>query len=133
MYKCTCKYCGKEFDSRYKDVQVCKKCKNRPCEICGKPFVHEWPYDQHCCSKACREIFLKDPERNKVLTEQRKATIQAKYGVDNVSKLDAVRKKIQRSKIDSENYFAEKQSTIETRTKQSLLQINVNKLFIKTA
>lgn len=122
MYKCICKYCGKEFNSRYKDVQVCKKCKNRPCEVCGKSFVHEWPYDQHCCSKKCREIFIKDPERNRILNEQRKATIQAKYGVDNVAQLKEIREKIQRSRVDSENYFAEKQAATESKVAKPLIR-----------
>lgn len=98
MYTCTCEYCGKEFQSSYKDVKICKECKNRPCEVCGKPFVHDWPYDQHCCSKECRAIWKSDPERNKEWTEKRQQTVQERYGVSNVTYLDSAKEKAHEKK-----------------------------------
>ena len=98
MYKCRCEYCGSEFEARYKDVKICNPCKSRPCEVCGKPFKRDWPYDQHCCSKECRTIWKTDPERNKEWTAKRDATVKERYGVSNVTYLDEVKKKANASK-----------------------------------
>ena len=113
LYTCTCKYCGKEFESRFKDVVVCSTCKNRPCEVCGKEFLHAWPYNQHCCSKECTDVFRKDPERNRLINEKKIQNVRTKYGVDNVAKLQSVREKIQASKLNPCEYYFEKQSRLE--------------------
>lgn len=97
MYTLTCQYCGNQFQSSFKDVKICKECKNRPCEVCGKPFLHEWPYTQRACSAKCRKAIYTDPEYIANRETARRATVAAKYGVDNVSQLDSVKKKISES------------------------------------
>lgn len=103
MYTLKCQHCGNIFSSRFKDVKLCNDCKNRPCEVCGKPFEHPWPYTQKCCSKACTSIWKRDPERNKEWVAKREATTLARYGVKNVVELDEVRKKISASR-NAEEY-----------------------------
>ena len=73
---------------------VCTPCKNRPCEICGKPFLHEWPYDQRACSPECRHKLRTDPTNIAKKEAKKRETLQAKYGVANVSQLESVKKKI---------------------------------------
>lgn len=108
MYINTCKLCGQQFETRYPAVNVCIPCKNRPCEVCGKNFLRTDPYDQHCCSKECRQIWRSDPKHKAQAESKRKATLLAKYGVDNVSKLDCVKSKISESKIDPLEYTKKK-------------------------
>ena len=98
MYTCTCVYCGKEFEARYKDVKVCNPCKSRPCDVCGKSFKRDWPYDQHCCSKECRSIWIADPERVKEREAKRQATVIERYGVTNVTYLTEVKEKASATK-----------------------------------
>ncbi|MBR2875788.1 MAG: glycoside hydrolase family 3 C-terminal domain-containing protein, partial [Clostridia bacterium] len=31
------------------------------CEVCGKPFLRDWPYDQRACSAECRHKLRNDP------------------------------------------------------------------------
>ena len=94
MYTLKCKLCGKEFENSYKDVKICPDCKFRPCEVCGKRFKQVWPYDQRACSAECRHILRTDKRFNSAKEAKKKANLLEKYGVDNVSKLPEVRKKI---------------------------------------
>lgn len=57
-------------------------------------------------------IAYRDPRRNAVLTEKRKATLMEKYGVDNVSKLSDVKAKISASARDRESYLEEKSARL---------------------
>lgn len=93
MYTNTCKICGKEFQATMPHANVCTDCKNRPCEICGKSFKHEWPYDQRVCSPECRHKLRTDPKNVAAKEAKKRATVQEKYGVDNVAKIPEVRKK----------------------------------------
>ena len=94
MYTLTCKICGNEFENSFKDVKICEACKSRPCEVCGKVFKREWPYDQRVCSKECRHKLRTDPANVAKKEAKKKATVAMKYGVDNVAKLDEVKGKI---------------------------------------
>lgn len=94
MYTLTCKICGNTFENSFKDVKICEDCKNRPCEVCGKVFKRDWPYDQRVCSKECRHKLRTDPANIAKKEAKKKATVSAKYGVDNVAKLDEVKEKI---------------------------------------
>ncbi len=108
MYKLTCKVCGKEFENSFKDVKICDECKNRPCVVCGKQFVRPWPYDQKTCSAECRAKLRKDPENIARKEEKKRATVKAKYGLDNVSQIDSVREKIRSARKDISAYRANK-------------------------
>lgn len=104
MYTTECKICGKLFSHKFPQQNVCEPCKNRPCEICGKPFKRTEPYDQKYCSKQCRSAAKKDPERNKEWTAKRIQTLESKYGVSNIAKLDSIKAKIINSKLDPSGY-----------------------------
>lgn len=94
MYTLVCRMCGQEFQARMPHAKVCEACKNRPCEICGKPFKHVEPYDQRACSPECRHKLRIDPKNVAQKEAKKRASLLEKYGVDNVSKLPEVRKKI---------------------------------------
>lgn len=122
MFKCICKFCNSEFESKQPSTVICESCKNRPCEICGKTFVHVWPYDQKCCSKECRKILINDPKHQAKAIAKRDETVKMKYGVGNVSELSSVKNKISKSKTDKEAYFEEKQKEAEAAKKPLIRQ-----------
>ena len=92
LVNCAC--CGNLFKSNLATVKVCTDCKNRPCEICGKPFNRVWPFNQKACSEACRKILRVDPERLLKSNAKRSETVQANYGVSNIAKLSDTSVKI---------------------------------------
>lgn len=106
MYDFICKMCNSHFNATFPTEIICPECKNRPCEVCGKNFKREWPYDQKVCSKECRQILRRDPERRARIEQAKKKNLLEKYGVDNVSKLPEVRKKISDNRKSEE--FKEK-------------------------
>lgn len=115
MYKNICRFCNSEFDAMQPSGNVCEPCKNRPCEVCGKPFVHVWPYDQRACSPECRHKLRTDPANIAKKEAKRKATVQDKYGVDNVSQLKDVSEKISLSRKDPEGYAQGKLANVLER------------------
>ena len=104
--------CGNIYTSRMPQGNVCNDCKNKPCEICGKPFLHVWPYDQRACSAECRHKLRTDKNNIAQKEAKRKATVLKKYGVDNVSKIEGVRTKIAESKSNSEKYNVAKMQAV---------------------
>lgn len=106
MYDLICKICGNSFSSSFKDVKICPACKDRPCEVCGKVFKRDWPYDQKVCSKECRQVLRKDKAKIAEIEARKRASVLAKYGVDNVAKLKDVRQKI--SSIKQTDEYKEK-------------------------
>lgn len=98
MYTVTCRLCGQQFQSSFERSNVCEACKNRPCEICGKSFVHEWPYDQRVCSAECRHLLRTDPANVALKEAKRKVTVLEKYGVENVSCLESSKEKIREAR-----------------------------------
>lgn len=94
MYDLICSKCGSSFQSIQAFAKVCPNCKIGKCKICGKSFNRDWPYNQQTCSAKCRNLYRKSPEVIEKTTASRIATLQEKYGVDNVSKLQSVRDKI---------------------------------------
>ena len=75
-----CSECGKEFYSRG-IAFYCSGPHYRKCEACGKQFVWDHKNPRRCCSKECSAVL-------------KKRTCRERYGVDNVSQIDEVRKKI---------------------------------------
>lgn len=94
MYDLICSKCGSSFQSIQAFAKVCPNCKIGKCKICGKSFNKDWPYDQQTCSAECRKLYRRSAEIIEKTTASRVATLQKKYGVDNVSKLQSVRDKI---------------------------------------
>lgn len=93
LYTLTCKFCGKEFESRFPQGNVCSGCKVGTCIVCGKTFNKTWPYDQKTCSAKCRKKYAETRDYSEI-NEARAQKMIAKYGVDNVAKLDSVRGRI---------------------------------------
>lgn len=106
MHRVTCIICNNEFDAKFPSEKICKTCKGRPCEICGKPFKREWPFDQRACSAECRHKLRTDPVNIAQKEAKRKASNLSKYGVENVAKMSSVRKKI--SEVRKSEEFKEK-------------------------
>ena len=78
-----CAECGKVFQPKSGTQRYCPGPHVAVCEFCGKSF-------QYSCSpkekpRYCSQQCINDGKRR---------TVQAKYGVENVSQLDTVRKKI---------------------------------------
>ena len=94
MHDLICSRCGNSFQSIQAFAKVCPNCKIGKCKICGKSFNRDWPYDQQTCSAECRKLYRRSAEIIEKTTASRVATLQKKYGVDNVSKLQSVRDKI---------------------------------------
>lgn len=109
MYTTNCSICGQPFEHRLPSQHVCEPCKVRPCVVCGKSFKRIEPYDQKYCSRECRMIAYRDPQRNAVLTEKRKATLMEKYGVENISQVESVKSKIAASRSDPTGYYWERE------------------------
>lgn len=79
----SCAECGKIFQPKSGTQRYCPGPHVAVCEFCGKSF-------QYSCSpkekpRYCSQQCINDGKRR---------TVQAKYGVENVSQLDTVRKKI---------------------------------------
>ena len=81
-----CQECGKKYTAYSVNQKYCKGPHEAVCQYCGKVFTYSYsPKDKPMyCSKECRE-----------LGKQR--SLQSKYGVDNVSRIPEVRKKISKS------------------------------------
>lgn len=94
MHDLICSKCENSFQSIQAFAKVCPNCKIGKCKICGKSFNRDWPYDQQTCSAECRKRYRRSAEIIEKTTASRVATLQKKYGVDNVSKLQSVRDKI---------------------------------------
>lgn len=78
-----CAYCGKEFIPNSNRQKYCKGPHYGPCPICGKIVeIKDMSTGPQACSEACRQ-------------ESIRRTTQSRFGVDNVSKLNAVKQKIQ--------------------------------------
>lgn len=89
MEKRLCKICGKEFIPSVWNKVVCDADHYHPCPICGKPVLSNKPNRQNCaCSTKCGQ---------QLGNKSRKISLIAKYGVDNVSKLQLIRNKISKS------------------------------------
>lgn len=94
----TCPYCKKEFVKETPTQKYCKSGHTTNCEYCGKeiPFTCSPAERPRYCSKECREA-------------SKKQHLMQKYGVDNVSKLDKVKKKI--SQANSSEAVKDKRKT----------------------
>ena len=78
-----CKECGKEFHPKQASQVYCEGPHTSICVVCGKEFEYSVRPSEKpkTCSKECQ-------------SKLRKLTNMKKYGVDNVSKLDDIKKKI---------------------------------------
>lgn len=63
------------------------------CEVCGKEFQLQWPYNQHTCSSKCRGIYRKQNGISKAVYEKASATNAERYGVNNPGQVEEFREK----------------------------------------
>lgn len=82
-----CALCGKEFEAPNGFVKRCPGPHFATCEVCGKEFSIDCEPNQipKTCSEECRRI---------AIVRKRDKTVKERYGVDNVSHLDSVKKKL---------------------------------------
>lgn len=94
-----CQECGKEFTPKSGTQRYCSGPHYTECIICGKRIEYSCSPKEKpkYCSKDCREL-------------GRKKSNLSKYGVENVSQLDEVRKKISEAN-SSEEVRAKREST----------------------
>lgn len=88
MYRreAVCQECGKNYIATNANQKYCKGPHEATCQYCGKVFTYSYsPKDKpRYCGKKCREL-------------GKKKLLQQQYGVDNVSQIPEVRKKISSS------------------------------------
>ena len=89
--KYNCVRCGTEFEAKHR-TSLCANCKTDKCIICGSEFEVKFPYTGKTCSSKCRGIWRKQSGLGKEVAEKAKATIQKKYGLENL-------RQVQQSKI----------------------------------
>lgn len=82
-----CILCGKEFEAPNGFVKRCPDQHYATCQVCGKQFPIDCEPNQipKTCSEECRRV---------AIVRKRDKTVKEKYGVDNVSELDSVKKRI---------------------------------------
>lgn len=82
-----CVLCGKEFEAPNGFVKRCPVPHFATCQVCGKAFPIDCEPNQipKTCSEECRRI---------AIVRKRDKTVKSRYGVDNVSHLDSVKKKL---------------------------------------
>lgn len=97
-----CEYCGKEFIARQSTSKYCQGPHYTKCVICGKEIEFTClPADKpNTCSKQCANEF-------------KRRTVNAKYGVNNVSELESVRAKISKSNSSEEVKAKRHQTCLE--------------------
>lgn len=87
-----CLACNKEFypESRsYAGQKVCKRSHYTLCPVCGKPVFQVRPLELKCtCEGKCAKVFKRD---------QTKASLVARYGVENISQCPEFKEKISQS------------------------------------
>lgn len=98
----SCAECGKIFQPKSGTQRYCPGPHVAVCEFCGKSF-------QYSCSpkekpRYCSQQCINDGKRR---------TVQAKYGVENVSQLDTVRKKISDANSSDEVQAKRRQTSLQ--------------------
>lgn len=97
-----CAECGKVFQPKSGTQRYCPGPHVATCEFCGKSF-------QYSCSpkekpRYCSQQCINDGKRR---------TVQSKYGVENVSQLDTVRKKISDANSSDEVQAKRRQTSLQ--------------------
>ena len=107
-----CEACGKEFIAKNRTQRFCNGDHYTKCVICGKDFVYnpKWKYVPQTCSQACKQVL-------------RVQLLQEKYGVDNVSQLDEVKKKKSIVNASKESQDKMKQTCLKNMGMNVLIKI----------
>ena len=96
-----CAECGKVFQPKSGTQRYCTGPHVAVCEFCGKPF-------QYSCSPKEKPRYCSQP----CINDGKRRTVQAKYGVENVSQLDTVRKKISDANSSAEVQAKRRQTSL---------------------
>lgn len=93
-----CVLCNEEFTSDKSTAKFCSKDHMRKCAVCDTEFKLD-PYQQaSTCSKVCAAGIIDWEKRE----EKSRATLREKYGVDNASQIESVKRK--KSETTLRNY-----------------------------
>lgn len=97
-----CKWCGAEFTPTSARDVYCKNIHYQTCVICGKQFEIDVRRDStvKTCSKTCKNIYSLQQRDTKAEHEKQKATLVAKYGVDNAAKIPGVVDRIKQTNVE---------------------------------
>lgn len=96
-----CKWCNKEFIPRTSRQMYCDNTHYQKCVVCGKEFEIIPARDNtvKTCSKDCRyKLASSNHDFDAVMRKQR-ATLRAKYGVNNAMQIDGVVDKIKTTNL----------------------------------
>ena len=97
-----CRECGRIFVPRSGTQRYCDGPHQTACKCCGRIFYYTCSPNEKpkYCSQNC-------------INEGKKATVRAKYGVDNVSELEEVRKKISKANSSEEVAAKRRKTSLE--------------------
>lgn len=106
-----CKWCNKEFIPRTSRQMYCDNTHYQKCVVCGREFEIIPARDNtvKTCSKDCRyKLTSSNHDFDAVMRKQR-ATLRAKYGVNNAMQIDGVVDKIKTTNLKKygENYYTQ--------------------------
>ena len=106
-----CKWCNKEFIPRTSRQMYCDDTHYQKCVVCGKEFEIIPARDNtvKTCSKDCRyKLASSNHDFDAVMRKQR-ATLRAKYGVNNAMQIDDVVDKVKATNLKKygENYYTQ--------------------------
>ena len=96
-----CKWCNKEFIPRTSRQMYCDNTHYQKCVVCGKEFEIIPAIDNtvKTCSKDCRyKLASSNHDFDAVMRKQR-ATLRAKYGVNNAMQIDGVVDKVKATNL----------------------------------
>lgn len=97
-----CAECRKVFQPKSGTQRYCSGPHVAVCEFCGKPF-------QYSCSPKEKPRYCSQ----RCINDGKRRTVQAKYGVENVSQLDTVRKKISDANSSDEVQAKRRQTSLQ--------------------
>ena len=122
-----CKLCGKEFQPRNANQQICDDDHYKTCVVCGKKFKTSGKRSRETCSEKCRyeysrQQFVKkygtdNPAKVEQFKQKSQNTCMSKYGVPFVFQSEQVKKKTRETCLSKYGvpYSAQSSKTSLTR------------------
>lgn len=96
-----CKWCGKEFTPTSSRQVYCNDTHYQTCVVCGKKFEIDPKKDVSVktCSKECRYKLMSSSTDREASIAAQKASLQKKYGVENVMQIPGVVEKLKQANL----------------------------------